>query len=116
MNKASSRPWPIPYKELTDAMYALRRHFRTPVILACSAVHPRHSLPKEQLQVLADVAAERTVVLPSLSSIVKKSALCVLAAIYDTAVLTVLAVFWTKHVRRFRQRVRPRVILRTWVP
>jgi hypothetical protein len=118
--------WPAPYKELTQMMYALRRLCPSLALLGASAVHPRHPLSSDHIELMAAFAKDATgrVVkssekssgrfgVPSLFLVVKKCIWCLLFALHDSLVVLYLKLRFGILARKIK-REPVAMVMKTW--
>lgn len=110
MSKAVEQlSWPQPYQRLAEAFYQLRRDFGSGTLLGSSLVHPRHPIPAEHHALLKGLALNTFAPSPSCLYLFFRQLICLLSALYDSAVLLLL------HFRFSLPNQRVDVVIKTWV-
>ncbi|MCG3204388.1 MAG: hypothetical protein KCHDKBKB_01103 [Elusimicrobia bacterium] len=105
--------WPQPYKELSEAAAEIRRLIKSPVLLASSVVHPRHSVPAEHLDLLSQADQNQPVKIPSVLNCFVRWWVCVFSAVYDSLWLAIMS--FTFH-RFLGPHTSVDILVKSWVP
>ena len=108
MNKPSQ-----PYENLADAITALRRHFKSEVLLASSIVHPRHAVPPEHLRLMTEESRGEPVAVPGLFACFLKAGVCFLSALFDALGLLLLQ---GRFAGSAKNSGAADVLIKSWVP